>query len=1044
MEKPIKIQLLNDTNLCVRPVLPDGTHIDVDLLTGITVKWGVTGHETDPVEGVTTQDGFIIIPISHTMPLAVYDVHIQATLDGRMVSDNRNAMFELVKYGNGISYDRYYTEMVVIGLPDSEVERLRRELEEKIGEAEAAKEEADKKAEEYAEKIMEIDGIEDMVGAKQAFDSMKRIKPYLYGMEYDSLNYEEAREHMLNAQLAPSACTTVRRGAEVGRNFDWAISKQVEFLVRTKAHNGRYATIGFCGAIPTLTDSVVKGGKYRDEYRYLPFYMQDGMNSEGLVATIHQLPDNATRSQAAGGNTPTIEERERMSAVMLVRYVLDNFKSAMEAAEYIRDFVRVIPAKVGGKQLDCQYSISDKDETVYVAFEGESVVIEQRGADDKFVMTNFRLAGTTLVDGVYDIEQSGIEDYGQGVERANAAIGYAGMDMIDMLAHDVNFTQAYTTENRLTEFAGMEHEGAIATIHDTEALQAIQESAASIYQTEESAGTLREKGDLWQTVHSVVYDIEAKTLRYVTQEIDGDTEEIAVEGVFGDESGNADADKLAIAITAKGVPTNKEDSLSRMATNVLLIPQQINKMESDFGSFVAPSEYMWNVFDIARELQKNNPHPEMVSFFVAEYYRGFDSLDLTGAHAYMTCDGDYYAPLDKTAVVNHVWHDADNGKSNRYVVFYYMQDGYTFSNATADLCPRRVALSGRCSSFIVTGENRLTDVYVLGELEHFEGGTTGVSWNPTQVLRNYKVHSSGYLYNNFGGKSVFITDLARIDGGAVFIRTTASAITFDNVCLPSLKEINNGSLFRLSSNYMMKATTLIIDSLEKINNGTIWEQNASNSAVENIVNEIILPNLTSLSSKGTYSLCGIFSGSGLYTYVCTKNIPIIRLPKLTELTSSLIKADTSNAYNAFTGVKEIYLDSLETIPSGVYIFRHSNNNVLANMTKLYMPSLKHINGGMDYSPSNYESNAPLTNLIDLEVGELDTNMRIYWNPTAVIADTAKLAQLNANIRDHIAAKVSDRTGMTALTFTVSTNLYNNLEQATKDAFSAKNWRVAGV
>lgn len=577
-QETIKIQVLNDTKLCVLPVLPDmKTIVPVESISGLTVSWGIHGHETEPV-ATTIENGYIVLPISATMPLGVYSVHMQGTINGEQWSDNRYEMFELVKYGEGIRYDRYYTKTVVVGLPDSYVEELRRELEEKIGEAEAAKEEADKKAEEYAEKIMEIDGIEDMVGAKQAFDTMKRIKPYLYGMEYDSLNYEEAREHMLNAQVAPSACTTVRSGAEVGRNFDWAISKQVEFLVRTKAHNGRYATIGFCGALPTLTDAVARGGKYRDEYRYLPFYMQDGMNSDGLVATIHQLPDNAMRRQSAGGNTPLVEERERMSAVMLVRYVLDNFKSAMEAAEYIRDFVRVIPANEGGKQLDCQYAIADKDSTVYVAFEGESVVIEQHSADSQFVMTNFRLAGTTLVDGVYDIEQSGIEDYGQGVERANAAIGYAGMDMIDMLAHDVNFTQAYTTENRLTEFAGMDHEGAIATIHDTEALQAIQESAASIYQTEESAGTLREKGDLWQTVHSVVYDIEAKTLRYVTQEIDGDTEEIVVEGVFGDESDKSirfiaaeyEQGKANVveALNSLGIEATTQETITELATKI--------------------------------------------------------------------------------------------------------------------------------------------------------------------------------------------------------------------------------------------------------------------------------------------------------------------------------------------------------------------------------------------------------------------------------------------------------------------------------------------
>ena len=65
-----------------------------------------------------------------------------------------------------------------------------------------------------------------------------------------------------------------------------------------------------------------------------------------------------------------------------------------------------------------------------------------------------------------------------------------------------------------------------------------------------------------------------------------------------------------------------------------------------------------------------------------------------------------------------------------------------------------------------------------------------------------------------------------------------------------------------------------------------------------------------------------------------------------------------------------------------------------------------------------------------------------WNPTAVIADADALAELNANIRNHIVANVAD--GNNTLTFTVSTNLYNNLEQATLDAFAAKHWLVAGA
>lgn len=86
----------------------------------------------------------------------------------------------------------------------------------------------------------------------------------------------------------------------------------------------------------------------------------------------------------------------------------------------------------------------------------------------------------------------------------------------------------------------------------------------------------------------------------------------------------------------------------------------------------------------------------------------------------------------------------------------------------------------------------------------------------------------------------------------------------------------------------------------------------------------------------------------------------------------------------------------------------------------------------------------LVNLIDVEFADgMSSNISLNkWNPTNVIADSAKLATLNANIRSHIAAKVAD--GNNSLTFTVSNNLYNNLEQSTIDAFTVKHWLVAGA
>lgn len=130
-QKTIKIQVLNDTKLCVLPVLPDlKTVVPVESISGLTVSWGIRGHETDPV-AVQIENGYIVLPISATMPLGVYSVHMQGTINGEQWSDNRHEMFELVQYGEGIRYDRYYTTTVIVGLPDETLAQIIAELEAK-------------------------------------------------------------------------------------------------------------------------------------------------------------------------------------------------------------------------------------------------------------------------------------------------------------------------------------------------------------------------------------------------------------------------------------------------------------------------------------------------------------------------------------------------------------------------------------------------------------------------------------------------------------------------------------------------------------------------------------------------------------------------------------------------------------------------------------------------------------------------------------------------------------------------------------------------
>lgn len=114
-----------------------------------------------------------------------------------------------------------------------------------------------------------------------------------------------------------------------------------------------------------------------------------------------------------------------------------------------------------------------------------------------------------------------------------------------------------------------------------------------------------------------------------------------------------------------------------------------------------------------------------------------------------------------------------------------------------------------------------------------------------------------------------------------------------------------------------------------------------------------------------------------------------------------------------------------------------------------------------YTPP-YGSNQSFSgdiNLIDLICGREFTGSKSIhrWNPTNAILDnsislltqedidagfTSNREKLLYNIREHIAANLPDRTDDTPFTITFSPTLRDAFDQATEDAFAAKNWDIA--
>lgn len=363
----------------------------------------------------------------------------------------------------------------------------------------------DQSASEWGKITGDIENQEDLVKyvdesyIREIYDSRIKLNDYLYSVSFNNLDYKDAAEHFASLTGDTTGyCSLIRENNRIGRNFDWYINKQVEYIIHTPSTGAHYSVMGIA------LDN--------DEFKYLPFRLLDGINERGVLCSVNQLP-YSDKTISINGTIPQISNSETVSMYMLVKYILDKFDSALEAAEYIRDYVKIMPI-IGsdGLPMNFHYCIADKTTTIYLYFEGTEVKYESKPVD-KFVMTNFRLAGTELVDGYYSITGSNIEEFGQGIERANSLL-----DNFDLDA--VSFTKAYTTTDRLTDFAGIDG----ITITNRDGLMAIQSDAATLYQQELTDGTLRDDADLWQTVHSVIYDLKDKTIILKVQEIDGFTE----------------------------------------------------------------------------------------------------------------------------------------------------------------------------------------------------------------------------------------------------------------------------------------------------------------------------------------------------------------------------------------------------------------------------------------------------------------------------------------------------------------------------------------
>lgn len=342
---------------------------------------------------------------------------------------------------------------------------------------------------------------------------------YLYSMKFPKLNYLFGKK-FIEERFKPSfgMCSSVRNGNFYGRNLDWYYNTDVDLVVKVGHTMSHFASIGVVGANSLLTKETINSGAYKDYLDALPFMIVDGINEKGVFVNTNVVHLEKGRTI---GTIPLVQKKDSVCMLMLARYILDNYKSAKEAVEAIRDYISVY----GTKQLwemgmEAHYMIGDNTRTYILEFVDNQVVI-----GEKPYLTNFYLADVVFnQDGkVYTpetqdadhnaIDTNHITPLGMGLERWNTIVDrYSSSDseigMKNLMVYSLDYRLAYALNGTkwYTEFTGQNSHNYVTTKSTPEEYAYVMGTAHEMFLNRK-----REVGPVgtWHTTHTTIYNISS-------------------------------------------------------------------------------------------------------------------------------------------------------------------------------------------------------------------------------------------------------------------------------------------------------------------------------------------------------------------------------------------------------------------------------------------------------------------------------------------------------------------------------------------------------
>lgn len=371
-------------------------------------------------------------------------------------------------------------------------------------------------------------------GNSNAYAAINKVGDYLYDTYYSGLDYGYAEQYFKNKNSTAGFCSLMRSGNLIGRNYDMVYSELCDFIVHTPNRTGRFATVGVASGLKELTRETVESGKNSDDYKILPFQLVDGMNEKGVFAAYNMVPTDKALTTLT---VPDIMEKKVMCALQLVRFVVDNFETALEAVEYIRDYVGVyMTDELQDKGYELHLMVMDKDDSYIIEFIDNKNIVQNVAAGT--YMTNFYQtdAIVNFDRTVYTPEDApthlpsadnNITEHGSGLERYNIMArafnpiapftSKAEMwNLMDQLKYTNTYTGLTGSDPWGSEFVGIDDITVDTPIADIQASAGVQ--AAIDKFNNRSRDPEDPNYGTWHTMHSCVYDVVNTSISVASQE----------------------------------------------------------------------------------------------------------------------------------------------------------------------------------------------------------------------------------------------------------------------------------------------------------------------------------------------------------------------------------------------------------------------------------------------------------------------------------------------------------------------------------------------